>query len=69
LHTIGLFPLGSCVMLSDQRVGKVIRGNGIVYDRPVLEVWRRSDLEARPVIVNLATEPDLKVVRAVSRLM
>jgi HD-GYP domain-containing protein (c-di-GMP phosphodiesterase class II) len=69
LHTIGLFPLGSCVILSDHRVGKVIRGNGTVYDRPVLEVWRRSDLEARPAIVNLASEPDIKVVRAVARLM
>lgn len=69
LNTIGLFPVGSYVALSDNRLGKVIRCNGATYDRPVLEVWHRTALNAKPEIVDMRNESELKVVRAVARLI
>lgn len=68
LNTVSLFPLGSCVALSDGRVGKVIRCNGDTYDRPTMEVWDKADLSAEPAIVDLRQFPDLKVVRALPKL-
>ena len=70
LNTVALFPIGSYVALSDGRVGKVIRSNNVSYDRPVLEVWKRADLDAAPVLIDLSEEvhKDLKVIRALSRI-
>lgn len=68
LNTVSLFPLGSCAVLSDGRVGKVIRANGGTYDRPTLEVWDKDNLSTAPAIVDLRQFPDLKVVRALPKL-
>jgi HD-GYP domain-containing protein (c-di-GMP phosphodiesterase class II) len=68
LNTVSLFPIGSYVALNDGRVGKVIRSNGALYDRPVLEVWNRTNLFTRPEIVDLGQMPDLRVVRSLTRL-
>ncbi len=68
LNTVSLFPIGSYVSLSDGRLGKVLRSNGDVYDRPVMEVWERANLGGAPAIVDMRDHPDLKVVRALARL-
>lgn len=39
LETLSLYPVGSYVMLSDRRFGKVLRSNGAVYDRPIVRAW------------------------------
>jgi HD-GYP domain-containing protein (c-di-GMP phosphodiesterase class II) len=69
LNTISLFPIGSCVALSDGRVGKVIRTTAS-YDRPVLETWRRGDLHQPPVVIDL-TQPEhaeLRVTQPLAQL-
>lgn len=68
LNTVTLFPLGSCAALSDGRVGKVIRSNGDIYDRPTMEVWDKNDLSAEPTIVDLRQYTELKVVRTLPKL-
>lgn len=68
LNTVTLFPIGSYVALNDGRLGKVIRSNGDVYDRPILEVWQRGNLSSDSTIVDLSQQSDLKVVRALPKL-
>jgi HD-GYP domain-containing protein (c-di-GMP phosphodiesterase class II) len=65
LRTIGLFPLGSYVELSDGSVGRVIRANEN-YTRPVVERWQAGNLSAPPVIIDLMFEPQLSVKRPVA---
>ena len=67
LHTISLFPLGSFVHLNDNRVGKVMRVNGAIYDRPIVECWERCNLVAEPDIVDLRNEP-IRVAKALTCL-
>jgi HD-GYP domain-containing protein (c-di-GMP phosphodiesterase class II) len=68
LNTVTLFPIGSYVALSDGRLGKVIRSNGNVYDRPILEAWERAKLGSKPTIIDMREHPNLNVVRALARL-
>jgi HD-GYP domain-containing protein (c-di-GMP phosphodiesterase class II) len=68
LNTVSLFPIGSYVELSDGRLGKVIRSNREVYDRPVVEAWNRSNLGGTSTLINLAEQPELHVIRALARL-
>lgn len=68
LQTVTLFPIGSYVELSDGRVGRVIRSNGQTYHKPVVEAWSRDRLDAAPHILDLAQEPDLRVIRPIPRL-
>jgi len=65
LRTIGLFPLGSYVELSDGSVGRVIRASEN-YTRPVLERWKAGHLSATPTIIDLMMEPELSVRRPVA---
>ena len=66
LETVSLFPLGSFVSLSDDRVGRVIRSNGPAYDRPVIEVAGQSPHNDELPIVDLSQATGLKVVRALA---
>jgi HD-GYP domain-containing protein (c-di-GMP phosphodiesterase class II) len=66
LETVSLFPLGSFVALSDDRVGRVIRSNGPAYDRPVIEVAGPSPHHGELPIVDLSQVTGLKVVRAIA---
>ncbi len=66
LETVSLFPLGSFVALSDDRVGRVIRSNGPAYDRPVIEVAGKSPHDGELPIVDLSQATGLKVVRAIA---
>lgn len=66
LHVMSLFPIGSHVLLNDDRAGRVIRSNRAQYDKPVIEVLYDSDGKSiPPVIVDLATETSLKVTQAI----
>ena len=67
LHTVSLFPLGSFVHLNDDRIGKVMRVNGAIYDRPIVECWERHDLNADPHIVDLRNEP-VRVAKPLTQL-
>jgi len=63
LHVVSLYPVGSSVWLNDGRMGRVLRANRDAVDRPILIAL---DLEHDPPkleTVDLAKNPDLKVVR------
>ena len=68
LKTVSLFPIGSCVELSDGRVGRVLRSDPADYTRPVIETWRTGELDAPPEILDLVTEPGLRVRRPLTSL-
>ena len=68
LETVGLFPLGSFVELTNDYVGRVIRANGKNYAQPIVEVWKKSNLTANSTLVDLANEETLKIVKAISSL-
>jgi HD-GYP domain-containing protein (c-di-GMP phosphodiesterase class II) len=68
LYTVSLFPIGSFVEMNDGRVGKSIRANGPSYDRPIIEVWKRTNLSAAPEVVDLSGSANLKVVKPLTYL-
>jgi HD-GYP domain-containing protein (c-di-GMP phosphodiesterase class II) len=62
LRVVSLFPVGSCVWLSDGRVARVQRGNRHAVDRPVVVAL---NLERDPPtldIVDLSLRPELAIV-------
>ena len=61
LGTVSLFPLGSRVLLNDGRCGSVIRSNGQLYDRPVVELVSPIDQEAERTVIDLSRQTDLRV--------
>ena len=63
LQTVGLFPIGSFVELSDDRVAKVTRSNGDIYHRPILSIWRKGATHELPEVVDLAEQTDLSIKR------
>lgn len=67
LETLSLYPLGSFLRLSDQRLAKVIRANGSAYHRPVVRAWDQRTLprDEEGEIVDLNQHPDLEVVESV----
>ena len=68
LHTTSLFPIGSYVEVSDNRVGRVIRSNGTAYARPVLELWPPRGLQEPSEVVDLAATPHLCVTKPLASL-
>jgi HD-GYP domain-containing protein (c-di-GMP phosphodiesterase class II) len=68
VHTISLFPIGSFVELADGRVGKTIRANGPAYDRPIVEIWQRTNLSAAPEVVDLLATESQRVVKPLTSL-
>ena len=62
LRVVSLFPVGSCVWLSDGRVARVRRSNRHAVDRPVVMAL---DLERDPPtlnVIDLALHPELAIV-------
>ena len=62
LRVVSLFPVGSCIWLSDGRAARVQRGNRHAVDRPVVVAL---DLEHDPPtldIVDLSLHPELTIV-------
>ena len=68
VNCISLFPIGSYVAASDDRIGRVIRANRGHFDRPIIELWPRQDLDTPPALVDLSIEQELKIVRPLARL-
>jgi HD-GYP domain-containing protein (c-di-GMP phosphodiesterase class II) len=68
LHTVSLFPIGSCVELNDGRVGRVVRANGKAYTRPVVELWAPEVVQPQVDIVDLAAASELAIVRPVAEV-
>lgn len=57
LHLISLFPIGSEVLLSDGRRGRVVRSNGANFTRPVVQVEKSGATER----IDLAHEPRVAI--------
>ena len=68
LHTFSLFPIGSFVKLSDDRVGKVIRANRHEYVNPVIETWQPGRRGLGTEILDLSQTTGLSVVAPISYL-
>jgi HD-GYP domain-containing protein (c-di-GMP phosphodiesterase class II) len=68
LNTISLFPLGSFVRLSDQRIGQVLRAWGQPLDRPVISVHNFGHMHREPEILDLARVPELRIIGTLSSL-
>lgn len=65
LQYISLYPIGSYVRLSDDRVGRVIGANEEDYTRPVLRVmWKGDQPLAESAVVNLMEEKNVRIVEA-----
>jgi hypothetical protein len=67
LRTVSLFPIGSCVELSDGRIGTVIRANHDEYTRPVVEIAAAVH-PGEPEAINLSQTPDLHIRRALPEI-
>jgi hypothetical protein len=68
LKAVSMFPVGSYVDLGESYVGRVIRSTGAEYDRPIVEVWKSSNLVNPPSVVDLTQTDRLKIVRALPSL-
>lgn len=66
LETLSLYPVGSYVRLSDRRLGKVVRSNGSLYDRPIVRAWpeRTAPSDETGEMIDLRENIELKVVEA-----
>ncbi len=67
LKTTGLFPIGSYIELTNDRVGRVIRTGGELFDKPTIEMWRAGDVGSKPVVVNLQEDDSIQVARTLPR--
>jgi hypothetical protein len=67
LKTVSLFPITSFVVMSDGRVGKVIRSTGDTYTRPIVDLWQPSAVQELPETVDLTQTPDLEVKRPLTK--
>jgi HD-GYP domain-containing protein (c-di-GMP phosphodiesterase class II) len=68
LRTVGLFPIGSYVRLSDGSVGQVIRNHRDHYDRPVVHLFFDADvneIQAENRTLDLHEAPEILVESAV----
>lgn len=63
IETVGLFPIGSYVELSNGYVARVIRGNGSHFTQPIVEAWKPGKLSAEPAILDLLQDATIKVAR------
>ncbi len=69
LRTIGLFPIGSFVSLSDGQVGQVVRNHGEKYDQPVVHIFLdsyRTCIRDDQTTLDLSQIEGLKVASAIS---
>lgn len=63
LKSVGLFPVGSYVKLSDGRSGQVVGVHPKQYDKPVVSLmFEGGNSIPRPARVDLASNPDLRIV-------
>jgi HD-GYP domain-containing protein (c-di-GMP phosphodiesterase class II) len=65
LHAMSLFPIGSCIELTDGRIARVVRSTGETYTQPIVELWDTKHRRYEPDLLNLKTEKQLKIRRAI----
>jgi HD-GYP domain-containing protein (c-di-GMP phosphodiesterase class II) len=61
LRSVSLFPVGSSIAIGGEMVGKVVRTNPELYDRPMVEIRLRSKPKADPVVVDLSSYGKLPI--------
>ncbi|QDT35859.1 HD-GYP domain-containing protein [Stratiformator vulcanicus] len=71
LEVLSAFPVGSVVLLSDGRIGRVVSTNESNYVRPVLELATDeasdpADIKWTGEIIDLADQPDTKIVDSIA---
>lgn len=69
LKTIGLFPIGSFVRLSDGSVGQVSRNHHDCYDRPLVHLFidaAGNCVRDNEITLDLETRPELNIASAVA---
>ena len=70
LALIGLFPVGSFVMLSDESMAKIIRAGGENFAKPHVTITHNPDgvPQSDDTVIDLAEEKDLTIAKAIPRL-
>lgn len=66
IQTVCLYPIGSRVLLTDRRVGLIIRSNHQYYDRPVVEAYHGAQAARRDddrEVIDLAEAPSLGILQ------
>lgn len=66
LDVVSGYPIGSFVELSDHRIAKVIRATPGNWVSPIVQVWNDSGPDRDPVVLNLANEPKLTILRPIA---
>ncbi len=61
LQAVSLYPLGSLVTLSNDRIGRVIRSGGADFAKPTIEMWRKDRPNDKPAVVNLKHDVKIKI--------
>ncbi|CQR46550.1 Cyclic di-GMP phosphodiesterase response regulator RpfG [Paraliobacillus sp. PM-2] len=61
-NTIAVFPNGSTICLSDNRIAIVVKQNHQLYERPIVRVIKEQGESVTPYDLDLAKELDLTVV-------
>lgn len=67
IKTLGVYPPGSIVELSDGKIGLVLSLNTEDRMKPMVLLYDPAASNARPRVIDLATEPDRSIVRALSK--
>lgn len=67
IKTVGVYPPGSIVELSDGKIGLVLNLNMESRMRPMVLLYDPSASSARPNVIDLATEQDRSIVRGLSK--
>jgi HD-GYP domain-containing protein (c-di-GMP phosphodiesterase class II) len=68
LSTTSMYPIGSYVLLSDGRVARTIRSNGLEFDSPVVEAWAPGELNKPGEVINLSEVREIAIVRPIANL-
>jgi HD-GYP domain-containing protein (c-di-GMP phosphodiesterase class II) len=67
IKTIGVYPPGSIVELSDGKIALVLSVNVEARMKPMVLLYDPAASNARPHVIDLATEPDRSIVRSLSK--
>lgn len=68
LETTSMYPIGSYVLLSDDRVARTIRSNGREFDSPVVEAWDPARLNDPPEIIDLMHAGEIYIICSIPTL-
>ncbi|EMI15804.1 metal dependent phosphohydrolase [Rhodopirellula maiorica SM1] len=66
LELTSLYPLGSFVELSNDKLGRVIRSGGSTFDRPTIEMWDTPNRISPPTVLNLQQDHTIRIVRSIA---